>query len=153
MKPEWYLKQLLNAFLQNDYDAQTEIAKRLLYFEERGMVSNETVIKALERYFKADPSEMAVQYKSIPVKVHNGRMSEKEISATVDSFMKKHPDKVFKSFSFSIVDKDHLDVTYTFDSANAERIRRITGYLVGTLELFNNAKRAEERDRVKHSLA
>jgi ribonucleoside-triphosphate reductase len=32
-----------------------------------------------------------------------------------------------------------------------ERIRRITGYLVGTLERFNNAKRAEERDRVKHS--
>ncbi len=31
-----------------------------------------------------------------------------------------------------------------------ERIRRITGYLVGTIEQFNNAKRAEERDRVKH---
>ena len=33
-----------------------------------------------------------------------------------------------------------------------ERIRRITGYLVGTLERFNDAKRAEERDRVKHGL-
>ena len=31
-----------------------------------------------------------------------------------------------------------------------ERIRRITGYLVGTLDRFNNAKRAEEADRVKH---
>ena len=31
-----------------------------------------------------------------------------------------------------------------------ERIRRITGYLVGDLNRFNNAKRAEERDRVKH---
>jgi len=31
-----------------------------------------------------------------------------------------------------------------------ERIRRITGYLVGTLDRFNDAKRAEERDRVKH---
>jgi len=31
-----------------------------------------------------------------------------------------------------------------------ERIRRITGYLVGTLARFNNAKLAEERDRVKH---
>lgn len=30
-----------------------------------------------------------------------------------------------------------------------ERVRRITGYLVGTLDRFNNAKRAEERDRVK----
>lgn len=34
-----------------------------------------------------------------------------------------------------------------------ERIRRITGYLVGTLERFNNAKRTEVEDRVKHSLA
>ncbi|MGI6216149.1 MAG: anaerobic ribonucleoside triphosphate reductase [Coriobacteriales bacterium] len=33
-----------------------------------------------------------------------------------------------------------------------ERIRRITGYLVGTLDRFNDGKRAEERDRVKHSL-
>jgi anaerobic ribonucleoside-triphosphate reductase len=33
-----------------------------------------------------------------------------------------------------------------------ERIRRITGYLVGTVERFNDAKRAEERDRVKHSM-
>lgn len=31
-----------------------------------------------------------------------------------------------------------------------ERIRRITGYLVGSLDRFNNAKRAEERDRVRH---
>lgn len=33
-----------------------------------------------------------------------------------------------------------------------ERIRRITGYLVGTLDRFNNAKRAEEKDRVKHNV-
>jgi len=34
-----------------------------------------------------------------------------------------------------------------------ERIRRITGYLVGTMDKWNDAKKAEERDRVKHSLA
>lgn len=33
-----------------------------------------------------------------------------------------------------------------------ERVRRITGYLVGTLDRFNNAKRAEERERVKHGM-
>ena len=32
-----------------------------------------------------------------------------------------------------------------------ERIRRITGYLVGTIDRFNNGKRAEERERVKHT--
>ena len=36
---------------------------------------------------------------------------------------------------------------------NFERIRRITGYLVGTVERFNNAKRAEERDREKHGIS
>ena len=34
-----------------------------------------------------------------------------------------------------------------------ERVRRITGYLVGTLDRFNNAKRPEERDRVKPAKA
>lgn len=33
-----------------------------------------------------------------------------------------------------------------------ERIRRITGYLVGTLDKWNDAKKAEERDRVKHTV-
>lgn len=38
------------------------------------------------------------------------------------------------------------------DGVPFERIRRITGYLVGTLDKWNNAKRAEERDRVKHKV-
>ena len=33
-----------------------------------------------------------------------------------------------------------------------ERVRRITGYLVGTMDRWNDAKRAEEQDRVKHSV-
>lgn len=33
-----------------------------------------------------------------------------------------------------------------------ERIRRITGYLVGTTDRWNDAKRSEEKDRVKHSM-
>lgn len=36
------------------------------------------------------------------------------------------------------------------DGVRFDRIRRITGYLVGTLDRFNNAKRAEESERVKH---
>ena len=38
------------------------------------------------------------------------------------------------------------------EEVHFERIRRITGYLVGTLERFNNGKRAEEHDRVKHGI-
>ncbi len=36
------------------------------------------------------------------------------------------------------------------EGVNFERIRRITGYLVGTTDRFNNGKKAEEHDRVKH---
>lgn len=43
--------------------------------------------------------------------------------------------------------RSETDGEYSF-----QRIRRITGYLVGTLDRFNNAKRAEVRDRVKHSI-
>jgi len=39
------------------------------------------------------------------------------------------------------------------DEHKFERIRRITGYLVGTLDRFNNAKRSEESDRVKHAFS
>ena len=41
--------------------------------------------------------------------------------------------------------------TLVGDGVGFERIRRITGYLVGTLDRFNNAKRAEEHDRVRHA--
>lgn len=52
-------------------------------------------------------------------------------------------------------DASHLPVQDGMVGAGVkfERIRRITGYLVGTLDRFNNAKRAEEHDRVKHSLS
>lgn len=40
--------------------------------------------------------------------------------------------------------------TMVGEGVGFERIRRITGYLVGTLDRFNNAKRDEEHDRVKH---
>ena len=39
-----------------------------------------------------------------------------------------------------------------FDESKFERLRRITGYLVGTLDRWNDAKKAEEHDRVKHSV-
>ena len=43
-----------------------------------------------------------------------------------------------------------VDVKYTAHYQKFERIRRITGYLVGTTDRWNDAKQAEERDRVKH---
>lgn len=42
--------------------------------------------------------------------------------------------------------------SYTNGDGGFERLRRITGYLVGSLERWNDAKRAEERERVKHTV-
>ena len=49
---------------------------------------------------------------------------------------------------FKITQVNGVDVVG--EGVGFERIRRITGYLVGTLDRFNNGKRAEEHDRVKH---
>ena len=50
------------------------------------------------------------------------------------------------------VDGEYVELSYDFGSVPFHRIRRITGYLVGTLDRFNNAKRAEESQRVKHGI-
>lgn len=48
------------------------------------------------------------------------------------------------------IDGDEVELTYRQIAVPFERVRRITGYLVGTLDRFNDAKRAEESERVKH---
>lgn len=46
---------------------------------------------------------------------------------------------------------DEYGITPVFEKIPFQRIRRITGYLVGDLGRFNDAKRAEVEDRVKHT--
>ena len=48
--------------------------------------------------------------------------------------------------------KEFYDTEGNFTRIGFDRIRRITGYLVGTLDKFNNGKKAEEADRVKHQV-
>lgn len=52
----------------------------------------------------------------------------------------------------TILKGDDIDILYELSPKPFERIRRITGYLVGTLDRFNDAKRSEESDRVKHEV-
>lgn len=47
---------------------------------------------------------------------------------------------------------DTVDIYYHVPEVRFDRVRRITGYLVGTLDRWNDAKRAEEHDRVKHGI-
>lgn len=50
-------------------------------------------------------------------------------------------------------DGEEIEIEYLYREPRPfERIRRITGYLVGTLDRFNDAKRAEESERVKHGI-
>ena len=87
----------------------------------------------------------------VKVNVIGGELDQKEIDAYIDYGKKKYPDKNITGMDVT-VDGDYVDLKYTFENIPFERIHRITGYLVGTLDRFNNAKRAEERDRVKHGI-
>ena len=89
-------------------------------------------------------------FNNVQVKVKNGYMDEEEIQAYIKYLENKFPNESLKSLSISI-DGDEVDLDYVFQPQNFERIRRITGYLVGTLDRFNDAKAAEEKDRVKHA--
>lgn len=83
-------------------------------------------------------------------KVINGDITLKERNHIIDELKAKHPDKEIDTITVTI-DGDYLDVNFTYKTLQFERIRRITGYLVGTLDRFNDAKRAEVEDRVKHT--
>ena len=85
------------------------------------------------------------------VTVTGGSMSQNEINAYVNQLKAQNPDKYIKTVTFT-VDGEFVDMSYTYDNVPFERIRRITGYLVGTVDRFNDAKRAEVMDRVKHTV-
>ena len=87
----------------------------------------------------------------IRVSVTGGELSEKELKTYADRAKEKFFGKTVMAMDIT-VDGDYVDIDYTLEPIKFERIRRITGYLVGTTDRFNNAKRAEESQRVKHSL-
>lgn len=78
----------------------------------------------------------------------NGNFSEEEVKYYVSYAKKKYKNAV-ESIEITQTDGD-VELKIGIKPVPFERIRRITGYLVGTLDKWNNAKRAEERDRVKH---
>ena len=80
-----------------------------------------------------------------------GNADPKEAQAYVDYLEEKYNRKL-KTLDVNI-DGDYADLNYTFSNVPFERIRRITGYLVGTMDYWNDAKAAEEGDRVKHGLS
>ena len=72
------------------------------------------------------------------VNVIGGEMCQEEIDKYVSYLGEKFPDKELASLDLKI-DGDYVDMNYTFsNNVPFERIRRITGYLVGTLDRFNS---------------
>ncbi len=88
----------------------------------------------------------------IKVNVTGGELSKKEIDAYVARAQEKYPNGEVNEMNIKL-DGDYVDISYRYCPPSFDRIRRITGYLVGTLDRFNDAKYAEVQDRVKHSLA
>lgn len=85
------------------------------------------------------------------VKVKGGELSKKEIQAYVNYVEQKYPHKQIVSLEIE-VDGDFVNLKWETKPQNFNRIRRITGYLVGNMSHWNDAKTAEERERVKHIL-
>ena len=85
------------------------------------------------------------------VTVLGGTLDRKEIDEYIKYVREKNDNRQIESLQIEVYG-DYVNLSYKLEPQPFDRIRRITGYLVGTTDRFNNAKRAEERDRVKHTL-
>ncbi|MEE0747215.1 anaerobic ribonucleoside-triphosphate reductase [Evtepia sp.] len=86
------------------------------------------------------------------VTIHNPDNIPKEIVQAAISMMEQEEGRKVVEISIRRTENpDEYGITPVFERVPFQRIRRITGYLVGTLDRFNNAKRAEVEDRVKHT--
>lgn len=85
----------------------------------------------------------------IEVTIKGNEISSEELSIYLTKIQSRQNRKILRANV--TVDSEHIDVNYTLEKVPFERIRRITGYLVGTTEKWNNGKRAEEKDRVRHN--
>lgn len=85
------------------------------------------------------------------VNVIGDTIPQEEIDAYIAYGEKKYSNREITEMTVK-VDGEFVDLQYSFADVPFDRIRRITGYLVGTLDRFNNGKRAEEHDRVKHTV-
>lgn len=83
------------------------------------------------------------------VKTSGEEISMQELRQYLFYLRNKFKGRTLQSLNIN-VDGEYVDLNYKFSPMQFERIRRITGYLVGSLNRWNNAKQAEERDRVKH---
>ena len=84
-------------------------------------------------------------------------ISDNEIQNYIDKvkeeYITNYKHQELSELTLTIISDDDVKVDYKINYTRFERIRRITGYLVGTLDKWNDAKQKEEKDRVKHDLS
>ena len=83
------------------------------------------------------------------VNVTGGSVGQEELDAYIARANSKYSIGTVQALDIQ-VDGEYVDLRYHLAPRPFSRIRRITGYLVGDMSHWNNAKAAEERDRVKH---
>lgn len=81
----------------------------------------------------------------------NIELSDSEILAYIEREQGFRPQQPLTHLYLNCVDDD-VEIRADYLVRPFERIRRITGYLVGTLDRFNDAKLAEVKERAKHSI-
>ena len=91
---------------------------------------------------------MSYTTRGIQVNYDSNVFSKEEVEKYLNQSERKIPN--LKSVTFRL-DGERVACEYVAKTVPFERIRRITGYLTGDLNSWNNAKRAEESERVKHT--
>ena len=79
-------------------------------------------------------------------------ISEEEKQAYVDYVTKKYPNEIIDTLIISFDSEGYANLEVHKHSVPFVRIRRVTGYLVSDLSRWNNGKKAELKDRVKHGV-
>ena len=86
------------------------------------------------------------------MKINNPEnLPEEIVQAAIQMMEKEEGRKVVEISIRRTGNPEEYGITPVFEKVPFQRIRRITGYLVGDLGRFNDAKRAEVLDRVKHT--
>ena len=80
----------------------------------------------------------------------NEDIDERIVRLYIEHIRKNNPKKQITRLEL-IFDGEEVNLGYYLKQEGFEKIRRITGYLVGTVDRFNDGKRAEESGRVKHA--
>jgi hypothetical protein len=84
------------------------------------------------------------------ITVHGGELPKEELVRYLERATQKFGAEP-KAMDLTFIG-DEVEIQYQLEPETFQRIRRITGYLVGTVDRFNDAKRNEERERIKHSV-